>query len=85
MTAFWRTKTEGPQENTELREVQFTINDMTLRDYFAAKAMQSIVLSILSEGTKTNYDLEKSEFLECVALDAYAHADAMIKVRKANQ
>lgn len=47
--------------------------------------MQSIVLSILSEGTKTNYDLEKSEFLECVALDAYAHADAMIKVRKANQ
>jgi len=64
---------------------EVTATGMLLRDYFAAKAMQSIVLSILSEGTKTNYNLEKSEFLECVALDAYAHADAMIKVRKANQ
>ena len=58
------------------------MKDKTLRDYFAAMAMQSIVLSALSKGTKTSYDISKVDFLECVALDAYAHADAMLKVKK---
>ena len=74
MTAFWRTKTEGPQGNTELREVQFTINDMTLRDYFAAKAMEGHVAA-----RHGDYELFKPEG---VAAWAYVMADAMMKERE---
>jgi hypothetical protein len=56
---------------------------MTLRDYFAAAALQAIISSALSEGTKTMYNIRKPDFLECLSLDAYAHADAMLKVREA--
>ena len=56
---------------------------MTLRDYFAAKAMQAIISSALSEKTKTKYNINKPDFIECLSLDAYAHADAMIKAREA--
>ena len=55
---------------------------MTLRDYFAAAALQAIISSALSEGTKTMYNIRKPDFLECLSLDAYAHADAMLKARK---
>ncbi len=55
---------------------------MSLRDYFAAKAMQAIISSALSEKTKTYYDINEPDFLECLSLDAYAHADAMIKARE---
>ena len=55
---------------------------MTLRDYFAAKAMQAIISSALSEKTKTYYDINEPDFLECLSLDAYAHADAMLKARE---
>lgn len=56
---------------------------MTLRDYFAAKAMQAIISSALNEQTKTGYNINNPHFLECLSLDAYAHADAMLKVREA--
>lgn len=56
---------------------------MTLRDYFAAAALQAIISSALSEGTKTMYNIRKPDFLECLSLDAYAHADAMLKAREA--
>ena len=56
---------------------------MSLRDYFAAKAMQAIISSALSENTKTHYDINKPDFFECLSLDAYAHADAMLKAREA--
>ena len=55
---------------------------MTIRDYFAAKAMQAIISSALTEGTKTQYTISKPDFLECLSLDAYAHADAMLKARE---
>jgi hypothetical protein len=58
-------------------------NGMTLRDYFAAAALQAIISSALSEGTKTMYNIRKPDFLECLSLDAYAHADAMLKAREA--
>ena len=60
-----------------------TGNGMTLRDYFAAKAMQAIISSALNEQTKTGYNINNPHFLECLSLDAYAHADAMLKVREA--
>jgi hypothetical protein len=49
---------------------------MTLRDYFAAKAMQSF--AVLSDGYTSNGG-------QCLAMaiDAYKWADAMIKVREA--
>jgi hypothetical protein len=46
------------------------INDMTLRDYFAAKAMQALIAA--AEG-----DLHHHHG----AYDAYAYADAMLKAR----
>jgi len=48
---------------------------MSLRDYFAAKAMQSIV----SKMSRTQYDYIGAE---PVASDAYAFADAMLKERE---
>jgi hypothetical protein len=46
---------------------------MTLRDYFAAKAMQGIV-SVLNRGIRPTD-------MEAVCKDAYAIADAMLKAR----
>ena len=51
---------------------------MTLRDYFAAKAMQGLISSIgqWSAGTPN------LEFSDSVATDAYWIADAMLKARE---
>lgn len=51
---------------------------MTLRDYFAAKAMQGL-LSSLGEWTSGTKELE---FSDTVAHDAYWIADAMLEARK---
>jgi hypothetical protein len=53
-------------------EVVYT-GGMTLRDYFAAKAMQSM------NGRQDYLDAPAS----AIALDAYALADAMLKAREA--
>jgi hypothetical protein len=47
---------------------------MSLRDYYAARAMQSIV-------THKTYEFSKSSY-EITAKAAYAIADAMLKARK---
>jgi hypothetical protein len=47
------------------------VNGMSLRDYFAAKAMQSILLD--TQHKNESYDID--------ALFAYAMADAMLEVR----
>ena len=47
-------------------------NGMTLRDYFAAKAMQSILMRTDERFTTT---------LEFVSGKAYQYADAMLKAR----
>ena len=49
-------------------------NGMTLHDYFAAKAMQSIISRM--DSAQYNYT-----GAETVASDAYAFADAMITAR----
>lgn len=52
---------------------------MTLRDYFAAKAMQGI----LSDNTVTSDPFDDwGEFCAVVAKDAYDFADAMLKARE---
>ena len=52
---------------------------MTLRDYFAAKAMQGLITSTSFSRTESWYDEER------VAESAYKMADAMLEVRNAAQ
>ena len=60
-------------------------NGMTLRDYFAAKAMQGHWSNANGDSTldwmEANPDLEEGE-LRIVAKLAYAQADAMLKARE---
>jgi hypothetical protein len=65
------TNTGGPAFPHETNSM--THSGMTLRDYFAAKAMQSM-------NSRQDYlDAPAS----AIALDAYALADAMLKAREA--
>ena len=50
-------------------------NGMTLRDYFAAKAMQGMLAGLLGYGHDIMWDQ--------IAKDAYKQADAMLKAREA--
>lgn len=50
---------------------------MTLRDYFAAKAMQSTFYPAIMESIRTDKDLDCGQ----VAGFAYLMADAMLKAR----
>jgi len=49
---------------------------MTLRDYFAAKAMQGMLAGVLAFG----HDILFSQIAE----DAYKQADAMLKAKETN-
>jgi len=72
------TNTGGPAFPCDLtmydQEVVDTMQGMTLRDYFAAKAMQSILAREHGRATTT---------LEFVGNYAYQYADAMLKARQA--
>ena len=50
---------------------------MTLRDYFAAKAMQGILAS------NTEHEHEDAHIFDAIAEASYKQADAMLKARKA--
>ena len=55
------------------------ISAITLRDYFAAKAMQSLISNFL------NKELDKVDpygWMDGLAMDSYSMADAMLKVRE---
>lgn len=52
---------------------------MTLRDYFAAKAMQAFITGSMADGTKFN----KENDPEGVSFVAFLIADAMLKARSA--
>jgi hypothetical protein len=51
---------------------------MTLRDYFAAKALPSLLRYFLKE----EFHLTDITWMEGVAMDAYKMADAMMKARE---
>ena len=59
------------------------LDDMTLRDYFAAEAMHSMFKSA-REAFKSDgcWDYGCSTELEVMADDAYKFADAMLKARQ---
>ena len=50
---------------------------MTLRDYFAAKALPSAIIDWSSTG-----GIEDPEIVEVIARDCYLMADAMLKARE---
>lgn len=62
-----------PTENSYLVS---TLHGMTLRDYFAAKAMQGLMGRVWG-------DLPTDELFAVWAKSAYTLADAMMKVREA--
>ena len=51
---------------------------MTLRDYFAAKAMPTVI----SDWLNTGDIFQDAEIAEVIARDCYIVADAMLKARK---
>jgi hypothetical protein len=54
---------------------------MTLRDYFAAKAMQSILRAYQNVFDDETGRDDEPTFPELLAKDAYVMADAMLKAR----
>ena len=55
-------------------------NGMTLRDYFAARAMQSLITNFLA---KELDETDPTGWMEGLAMDSYSMADAMMKARDA--
>jgi hypothetical protein len=69
------TNTGGPAfplHNHGVQTLGLHVTGMTLRDYFAAKAMQGLLAGSL-----------KSSETQLIARDCYAMADAMLKAREA--
>lgn len=55
---------------------------MTLRDYFAAQAMQVVMPSVIAELQRKSYSDEKTKLLKNTSAEAcYGMADAMMKAR----
>ena len=55
---------------------------MTLRDYFAAKAMQGLICEFLEDFKRTKTKKEKNILKEEFADACYGVADEMLKARK---
>lgn len=54
---------------------------MTLRDYFAAKAIPAVYETAMKEASEGSGLLQYDDWKYGLALDAYALADAMMKAR----
>jgi len=63
---------KNPQAFPTHPDATLSCDGMTLRDYFAAKAMQGLLACASGDGTKESY-----------AKWAYEYADAMLKAREA--
>jgi hypothetical protein len=57
-------------------------NEMSLRDYFAAKAMQGLIPQFRDMFMEEIYDDWVSNALPALAEEAYVLADAMMKARR---
>ena len=66
-----------PLHNHGAQTLGLHVTGMTLRDYFAAKAMQGIFAS------NTEHDHADEHIFDAVAEAAYLQADAMMKAREA--
>lgn len=68
-------------EKGHLHGFEISSGGMTLRDYFAAKAMQAFITGAMSDGTAFN---PKSGDHDTAAEVAYLIADAMLRAREAS-
>ncbi len=74
-------KTGGPAFPTVM--IDKPEGGMTLRDYFAAKAMQALLMQPDRVADAiTSLKLDKNEVANHVSLGAYHFADAMLKARE---
>jgi len=63
-------------------EETYITKGMTLRDYFAAQAMQVVMPSVIAELQRKSYSDEKTKLLKNTSAEAcYGMADAMMKAR----
>ena len=58
-----------------------TEDGMTLRDYFAAKALPAVYAEAMKDARKGSGLLKYDNWREGLAIDVYMMADAMIKAR----
>jgi hypothetical protein len=70
--------TGGPAFPAQVKFFDEPTTGMTLRDYFAAKAMQSVFTSAITEGITLNQDIDCDK----LAMIAYVMADAMLHERE---
>ena len=75
------TNTGGPAFPCAESENHYRDVGMTLRDYFAAKAMQGLIAH--EERAKQLGSHNLGDFDERVAVAAYRYANAMLKAREA--
>ena len=71
------TNTGGPAFPAPAGVSHITEQGMTLRDYFAAKAMQGILAS------NTEHEHEDAHIFDAIAEASYKQADAMLEARQA--
>lgn len=55
---------------------------MSLRDYFAAKAMQSIINNYKTRSDSEKFIEDREFFYDIIAEESYKLADAMLKARE---
>jgi hypothetical protein len=61
--------------------VEENSHGMTLRDYFAAKAMSAVITNRLEEARTSGNTYKNPTLSEIIAEDCYIVADAMLKAR----
>jgi hypothetical protein len=70
-----------PVQSVYIEDQETNSTGMTLRDYFAAKAMQGLIAH--EERAKQLGSHNLGDFDERVAVAAYRYANAMLKAREA--
>ena len=75
------TNTGGPAFPLEHSRTSSLHDGMTLRDYFAAKAMQGHIVASMS-ALATHYKTNPDAVSPLIAAAAYEMADAMLKARE---
>lgn len=75
-------KTGGPAFPIPGLQADSDFNGMSLRDYFAAKAMQFMVVETHENIMEWHFDADDMPTDEALAKAAYLIADAMLKARE---
>lgn len=74
--------TGGPAFPHECNAQYHERSGMTLRDYFAAKALSAIYATAMAEAREGSGLFQHDDWRTGLVLDAYAMADAMLRARE---